>query len=119
MYDRILVPVDGSETSKRGLEEACTLARGKGSRVRCLHVIDEHFLTYNYLGFTYTPELFEALRNNGREVLEEASKLAGDRGVPVESVLRESGGRRVSETILEEARTWPADTVYESPSAET
>ncbi len=111
MYEKILVPVDGSETSKRGLEEACKLSREKGGRLRCLHVIDDHFLAFNYIGLMYTPELFETLKKNGSKILEEASKQAGDKGVPVESILRESGGRRVCETILEEARTWPADLI--------
>ncbi len=111
MYERILVPVDGSETSKRGLEQACSLAKEKGGRLRCLHVIDDHCLAYNYMGFVYSQELFESLKDNGRQILEEASKQAGDKGVPVECVLREGGGRRVSERILEEARSWPADLI--------
>ncbi len=111
MYERILVPVDGSETSKRGLLEACKLAKEKGGRLRCLHVVDEHFLMSNYFGIVYPQDLFEALKANGRQILEEASKQAGDEGVPVESILRESGGSRISETILKEARAWPADLI--------
>ncbi len=111
MYERILVPVDGSETSKRGLLEACRLAKERGGRLRCLHVIDEHFLTYNYVGIVYPQELFEALKTNGRQILDEASKQAGNEGVPAETILRESGGARISETILKEARAWPADLI--------
>ncbi len=111
MYERILVPVDGSETSKRGLREACRLAKEKGGRLRCLHVVDEHFLAFNYLGIVFTQELFDVLKASGRQILDEASKQAGDEGVAVESVLRESGGARISETILKEARTWPADLI--------
>ncbi len=111
MYERILVPVDGSETSKRGLLEACRLSKDKGGRLRCLHVVDEHFLAFNYLGIVYTQELFDALKTNGRQILDEASKQAADEGVSVESVLRESGGGRISETILKEAGAWPADLI--------
>ncbi len=111
MYERILVPVDGSETSKRGLLEACKLAKEKGGRLRCLHVVDEHFLTSNYFGIVYPQDLFDALKANGRQILEEASKQAGNEGVAVESILRESGGARISETILREARAWSADLI--------
>jgi len=111
MYERILVPVDGSDTSKRGLKEAIRLAGEQGARLKCLHVIDEHFLAHDYLGFAYMPDLFETLRKNGETILEEASEQAEKGGVPVESVIRESGGIRVSETILDEANTWAADLI--------
>jgi nucleotide-binding universal stress UspA family protein len=111
MYKRILVPVDGSETSKRGLREACRLAKEQGARLMCLHVIDKHFLAFDSLGYAYMPDLFETLRKNGETILGEAAKQAGKVGVSVESVIRESGGRRVSETILDEAKTWAADLI--------
>ncbi|MCG3189202.1 MAG: hypothetical protein LKCHEGNO_01488 [Burkholderiaceae bacterium] len=41
MYERILVPVDGSAASDRGLDEALALAAKFGSKIRLLHVIDE------------------------------------------------------------------------------
>ena len=41
MYQQILVPVDGSPTSDRGLDEAIRLARLTGGRLRLMHVVDE------------------------------------------------------------------------------
>src|SRR5690349_24221993 len=41
MYQRILVPVDGSSTSSHGLGEAIRLARLTQGRLRLIHVIDE------------------------------------------------------------------------------
>ncbi|MES2531248.1 MAG: universal stress protein, partial [Pseudomonadota bacterium] len=41
MYQRILVPVDGSTTATRGLQEAIRLAALTGGRIRLLHVVDE------------------------------------------------------------------------------
>ena len=40
MYQRILVPTDGSTTSEKGLTEAITLARLSGGRIRLVHVVD-------------------------------------------------------------------------------
>ena len=40
MYQRILVPYDGSATSSRGLDEAVRLATLTGATVRLLHMID-------------------------------------------------------------------------------
>ena len=41
MYTHILVPVDGSPTSDRGLDEAVKLARLTGGRLRLVHVVDQ------------------------------------------------------------------------------
>ena len=41
MYQKILVPVDGSPTSSRGLQEAIKLAKLTGARLRLMHVVDE------------------------------------------------------------------------------
>jgi len=111
MYGKILVPVDGSETSKRGFEEACRLAKEQDARLRCLHVIDEHYLSANYVGVMYLPEVMDKLRDNGREILNEAAEQAGMSGVKVETVLRESAERRVSDVIVDEAKTWAADLI--------
>jgi nucleotide-binding universal stress UspA family protein len=111
MYGKILVPVDGSETSKRGLTEACRLAKEQGAKLRCLFVIDEHYLTANYMGFMYMPDLIDKLRDNGKKILNEAEEQARMSGVKVESVLRESVELRVSGMILDDAKTWAADLI--------
>ena len=54
MYQRILVPVDGSETSKRGLAEAVELARLTGGSVRVMHVLDEPLMAQEGLGGAQT-----------------------------------------------------------------
>jgi len=41
MFRRILVPIDGSPTSKRGLEEAIGLARNQKARIGLVHVVDD------------------------------------------------------------------------------
>ena len=41
MYQRILVPVDGSPTSQQGLAEAIQLAKLTGGQLRLLHMVDE------------------------------------------------------------------------------
>jgi nucleotide-binding universal stress UspA family protein len=45
MYQRILVPVDGSPTATRGLREAIRLAKGHDATLRLLHVVDRLPLT--------------------------------------------------------------------------
>ena len=41
MYEKILVPVDGSAPSMLGLREAIRLASRHGGRLHFLHVLDE------------------------------------------------------------------------------
>jgi len=41
MYGKILVPVDGSETSACGLDEAIRIAVKLGSRIRLVHIMTE------------------------------------------------------------------------------
>ena len=53
MYQRILVPVDGSPTSNVGLAEAIKLAKLTGARVRVLHVVDE--TAFLMSGDSFTP----------------------------------------------------------------
>jgi len=108
MYGKILVPVDGSEPSARGLGEAIRLARDQRAELRCVHVIDEHILFD--APFAY-PDLLDKMRDAGTAILDDASGRARDAGIPAEAVLRESRGRRVSRTILDEAAAWPADLI--------
>ena len=41
MYKRILVPIDGSDTGRRGLKEAITLATGQKATLCLLHVTND------------------------------------------------------------------------------
>ena len=45
MYQHILIPVDGSPTSDRALQEAIAFARQQNAQLQLLHVIEEiHFV---------------------------------------------------------------------------
>lgn len=41
MYQRILVPVDGSVASRKGLQEAIKIAKAGAGRILLLHVVDD------------------------------------------------------------------------------
>jgi nucleotide-binding universal stress UspA family protein len=56
----------------------------------------------------FMPDLIDNLRNYGKEILKEASEQARMSGVKVESVLREGAERRVSDMILDEAKSFAA-----------
>jgi nucleotide-binding universal stress UspA family protein len=112
MYNRILVPVDGSTTSSKGLAEAIELAHGSRARLMLVHVVDELILDSG--GYDLTPvysRIIESLREAGRRVLASAESAARQREIPVESRLVETFGGRAADQIVDAARQWNADLI--------
>lgn len=108
MYKRILVPVDGSDTSTRGLKEAARLAKVHNARIRLLHVLDQSPLAL-------APDagmvnIMDALVAAGTEILQRAQALAERHAAKVETSMPETAGR-VADVILDEARNWRADLI--------
>ena len=111
MYQRILVPVDGSATSMRGLHEAIGIAAAQHGRLRILNVLDESIL----VAAAYADpagdlgEVVESLRSSGRKALNKAAAQAAKKGIEAECKQVEGRLRPVSDVILDEARNWRAD----------
>ena len=108
MYKRILVPVDGSDTSNKALVTALQMARETGGRVRLVHVLDE--LAY-LSGFEVSGDLVKVAREYAQKVLVDALEVAKSAGVPADSRLVEAAGVRIGEAVADEARAWEADLV--------
>jgi nucleotide-binding universal stress UspA family protein len=109
MYERILVPVDGSPTSIVGLDAAIELARLTGASIRLVHVVDQ--LTFATGFEVYTGDLIGLLREAGEKILGEAKARASAGGVPVTAFLCEIFGSRVCDVVIEQAKEWRADLV--------
>ena len=112
MYDKILVPVDGSATSTRGLDEAARLAQTLHSKVKLIHIVNELIIdggqpvTWGY------DKLIEGLREGGKRILDDAVAYAKKRGIKEpESQLFEVIGGRAAHVIVDEARRWNADLI--------
>ena len=110
-YKRILVPVDGSAVSDRGLKEALRLAREAGARVRLLHVVAEYVAYANAEAAVDIGPILEGLREGGRKTLQRIERRARVPGVRVETTLAENPGGRVADTIVDEAKRWRADLI--------
>jgi nucleotide-binding universal stress UspA family protein len=112
MYQRILVPVDGSATSTKGLTEAIALARLTGGRLRLLHLVDEMPFVMGSPGdVALTADLLPLLRQAGADVLARAQAQARAAGVVSDSVLIDTYGERLSERVAQAVREWDADLV--------
>ena len=112
MYERILVPVDGSSTSKRGLDEALQIAARLGSRIRIVHVVDDASLAMATSALaTNVGDLLVSLADAGAGILDEAQRVAQASGVTVDTALRHNTAGRVSDVIIKEAADWPSDLI--------
>jgi nucleotide-binding universal stress UspA family protein len=111
MYSRILVPIDGSPTAQRGLEEAIALAGPLGAALHVLNVVDVRLLV-NEVSAAVSPEqLLADWRAAGDHLVTSAVKFARDRGLTVDGSVRCDPGMRVFELILQEASDSAAELI--------
>lgn len=109
MYQRILVPVDGSSTSKQGLDEAVKLAKLSGASLLIVHVAKE--LTFAGGYETYADDVIGMLREAGEQILSEAKAVASAGGVQGDTVLLETIGGRLCDIVGEQTKLWRADLI--------
>ncbi|MDW8467612.1 MAG: universal stress protein [Burkholderiales bacterium] len=111
-YRRILVPVDGSAASAKGLAEAVRLAREGRARLRLLHVVDTYAaVSVPEIGAASVGPVLEAIRAAGRKLLARAERAPARAGLKAETALVEAAGGRVADAIVEEAKRWRADLI--------
>ena len=113
MYKKILVPIDGSPASNLGLNEAIRLAKDQCAKLRLFHLVDEYIAVSSPDGmaFSNTDDLFDALRQSGKKIIEKAEALARRNGLTPESVMLESFGGRAADFIVQQANKWGADLI--------
>jgi len=112
MYQRILVPVDGSPASSNGLREAIALAKLTHGRILLLHVVDDMSLLISsaeYAGLN--AGMFAALREAGEKVLAEAKSEVERAGVAVETKLFENVDLPLWQRVVSLVPQWRADLV--------
>ena len=111
MYQRILVPIDGSATSERALREAIGLAAGK-AQLRLVYVIEEVY-PLDAEGFAYIDyeSLQQAMRSTGKRTLAQAAEKVRLSGITAETALLDMPGERVASVIDNEALSWKADLI--------
>ena len=111
MYSKILVPVDGSTASLKGLSEAIKLAKPSNAKVKLVHVVNEFIMSAEYVPSIHYEQLIVNLRDLGKKVLEAAAQAAREQNVTPEIQLVETIGGRAADAIIEAAKQWPADLI--------
>ncbi|EIF34878.1 universal stress protein UspA-like protein [Burkholderia sp. Ch1-1] len=109
MYTRILVAVDGSNTSRRAFEAALALAKSNGAVLQPFYVVENTPLYFEAPG--YDPSVLRnRLVEEGKELGAEFAKAMLDQGVKGELAIGEASSLDdVSAVVLKAAADFKAD----------
>ncbi|CAN7795376.1 universal stress protein [Caballeronia sp. LjRoot34] len=112
MYKRILVPIDGSETSMCALDTALKLAHEHDAELRPLYVVDAPPMMYSEAAFDPTP-MHEAFVKEGTHVLADAVAKMQREGVKGSTQVLEAEpvGDDIAQQISHAVRDSDADLV--------
>lgn len=111
MYQRILVPVDGSDVSNKALMAAVQFAKDARGQLRLVHIIEELAYLTGYDQYGGSSDLTRAMRESGTKVLADATAIAQAAGVEADPVLHDKFGERLAEGVADAARRWNADLI--------
>ena len=110
MYQQILVPVDGSSTSDRALQEALKIAKQQKAQLALIHILEDVWYVDNESYLNYA-ELQKSIHSSGEKILARAEELVLQAGMTATVKLLEARGDRIANIIISEAKRWPADLV--------
>jgi nucleotide-binding universal stress UspA family protein len=111
LYERILVPVDGSDTAHHGLREAIELASRLRARLHLLHVIDTTPLCMGFAPAAGLNHTLELMKHEGERLVVAGCREAADSGVQADFAVVDIGSTRVADHILSEAERYRADLI--------
>lgn len=110
MVQRILVPLDGSETAKLGLAEAIALAKPLQASLVLMTVVDDAWLV-EMASLSNTETLRSEARRFAEELLAQAKANTALHDLQVSTVVREVIGARPAEAIVEVVRAERCDLI--------
>jgi nucleotide-binding universal stress UspA family protein len=87
-FQRIILPVDGSDGSARAVKKALSLAKDTGVDIRALYVMEFPYVASVDMSFSY-PDIIEIIKKRGNEVLDKVKKQGSKLGVRVKTILVE------------------------------
>lgn len=111
MYQRILVPINGSATSDLALQEAIKIANDTSQiRLVCVH---EEIVAISPEGFDSinNAALQEAAIKDAERILAMAAETAKKAGIKAETILLDTLGLSIADIINNEAQRWQADLI--------
>ncbi len=112
MYKRILVPVDGSPTSMRGLDEAIAIARSSNGEIRILNLIDDHAVALALEAWVKAAtDWHRAMQTAAAAVVGQAELRVRAAGLAVSTVIFDVATGTLDEIVADEADRFRADAV--------
>jgi len=112
MYQRILVPVDGSPPSEAGLKLAIEMAKLTGGQLRLLHVVDPMPFAFSAEGYgAMATDVLALMRESGEQILRAARERVVQDGVAAETVLLDGFGGRLCDRVGAQVQEWKADLI--------
>jgi len=104
-YSSLLVPFDGSDSSRKALIRAGELAKKDGGEVSVLYVIPRY---EEMMDFFKTESISKSLYQEAEKIASVAKKLAADIGVPIKAVVQEG---HAGDKIVEMAERLKSDLI--------
>ena len=111
MYQRILVPVDDSAASQRGLREAIGLALDQRATLHLVHVIDSFMPMVDPAFWPNLTDLNRGLKDSAEALLAQAAAEAKQAGVAADTEVRETLDNRAASAIVAAARDAGCDLI--------
>jgi nucleotide-binding universal stress UspA family protein len=112
MFKRILVPVDGSDTSLHALQTATRIAAESGGELRLVHVMDRTaYLTGYDPSGAASGALYEALNSSAKQILADGLAAARAAGAKAETAMVDELGTRLGDAVAKAATEWNADLI--------
>ena len=111
LYRRILVPIDGSDTAERGLQEAIGLAKAFDSSLVLLSVVEYYPVMMEMATASTWEQVTIDLRSHHQQVLERAHDAAMAAGVASETHLEDAAASRICDVIVDQARAHHCDLI--------
>ena len=111
MFNRILVPIDGSDAGRQGLDEALRLAPPWGSTLRLLYVTCAYPFARERANKVDLEGYRHSLEQRGEYLLRDASALARKAGLAVETAVRELEHGTPASAIVAEAACSDCDLI--------
>lgn len=102
VYDDILVPTDGSESSIAAVDQATAIAERGATTVHFLHVIDVGTEMSAGASGSIAPQLTETLEEEAESALDDATNRAEESGVNYDRTTREGNPHEVIEAYVAE-----------------
>ncbi|MBN3756280.1 universal stress protein [Paraburkholderia sp. Tr-20389] len=113
MYAKIMVAIDGSETSKLALGEAIRVAKAGPSKVLVVSVFDSEAEVVAYGGLVVPNSQRDGLRAKALHILDEARETLDQNGIAGSGELIEKPGEKmdIAAVLQQHAEGWEADLV--------